>query len=559
MNISGLNNGLDLMQVKPSTQSNQALNSKNDNNKIDDKFSLILSKKSESNTDVKSKDLNDRKDDNKLDNTLSKLKEIKEQLDNKGDSLQKQVSEVFPKEKPEVIDSIVESIKQIIKEASDGDKGINSVLGESVSETQHKTDVDNSNFQGNNQADKDNAEDDVDKLVAILTMLLMGTSTQTNNETITTNVTSNNIKDSDTEGIESIKETLSNVKQMDLAVKEFASNAGKDVSSVASEQTNSKSIVTEIMKLLEKVDDAQTQGNLQLDDKAKESLQNLIETVVSGKPQEDKSLKSSADTKDIKQVILGLINLKNDTKANDVTQDSTNKDKTSANTNSLYVAANRFKTNESNVSIENSTKKINSDSNDGDKVLKSIIGDKDSNVQSKFSMMIDQLKNNTQAVATPKEQPVISRNTMITDIVKSIKYMEKLDVKELTLKTNPGNLGEITIKLTLDTNNMKATLTANTKEAFNLLNDNLKELQKSLSSNGIKIPEVSIELRNDNFNNPNRDPNSQAANFGFGSEQKENRRQGNSSTSGGVLSEDDISIEENNRQATINNNLNYLV
>nr|WP_243278045.1 flagellar hook-length control protein FliK [Clostridium yunnanense] len=137
--------------------------------------------------------------------------------------------------------------------------------------------------------------------------------------------------------------------------------------------------------------------------------------------------------------------------------------------------------------------------------------------------------------------------------------MEKLDVKELTLKTNPGNLGEITIKLTLDTNNMKATLTANTKEAFNLLNDNLKELQKSLSSNGIKIPEVSIELRNDNFNNPNRDPNSQAANFGFGSEQKENRRQGNSSTSGGVLSEDDISIEENNRQATINNNLNYLV
>jgi flagellar hook-length control protein FliK len=512
-----------------------------------------------------------------LDNTLSQLNQIKEQLDNKDDSLQKQVSEIFPEEKPEVIDSIVEAIKQIVKEVSDGDEYSNNLLGAAVNTTQDKTNVDNNNFQGNNQSDKANTEDDVNKLVAILAMFLMKNNTQVNDEntnnttnstvnkeattiTSTTNNTTNaTINNLNAEGMASTKEALSNVKLMDLAVKDFVSNSGKNDDFVTNAQIKSSSVVTEIMNLLEKVDDSQIQGNLQIDDKTKKNLQNLIETVVNDKTQADKSIKSSADTKDIKQVILDLINIKKDAKGNDLQQDGTNKDKITANVNSLYVTTNRFRANESNASVDNSTKKITSDSNDGDKVLKSIIGDKDSNVQTKFSMMMDQLKNNTQAVTTPNEQPVISRNTMITDIVKSIKYMEKLDVKELTLKTNPGNLGEITIKLTLDTNNMKATLTANTKEAFSLLNDNLKELQKSLSSNGIKIPEVAIELRNDNYNNPNRDQNSQAANFGFGSEQKENRRQGSGNRGDSNLLEDEISIEDNNRQATINNNLNYLV
>ncbi|GFZ30965.1 flagellar hook-length control protein [Clostridium zeae] len=558
MNISGVNNVLDLMQVNTSSQSNQAVNSKNESNQSDSKFSSILSKTAANKNDIKNNDVVDKSDDNKLDNTLSELKQIKEQLDNKGDSLQKQVSEIFPKEKTEVIDSIVDSIKQIIKEVSEGDKDINNLLGAPTNNTQDKTDVDNSNFQGNNQTDKDNVENDIDKLVAILTMFLMGNNTQVNNETTADATTSNNAKGSDSEGVLSIKEALSNVKLMDLAVKDFA-NKGQNIDSEASVQAKSSSIVTEIMSLLEKVDDSQTQGAIQLDSKTKENLQNLIETVVNDKPQEEKSLKTNADTKDVKQVILDLINIKNNVKESDLQKDGTNKDKVSANVNNLYVAANRFRTNESNVTVDNSTKKLTSDSNDGDKLLKSIIGDKDNNVQSKFSMMVDQIKNNTQAVATPNEQPVINKNTMINDIVKSIKYMEKLDVKELTLKTNPGNLGEITIKLTLDTNTMKATLTANTKEAYGLLNDNLKELQKSLSSNGIKIPEVAIELRNDNYNNPNRDPNSQAANFGFGSEQKENRNQGNSSRGGSNSSDDEISIEDNTRQATINNNLNYLV
>ncbi|GFP77092.1 flagellar hook-length control protein FliK [Clostridium fungisolvens] len=556
MNISGINNVLDLMQVSPSNQSNQAVNNKNYSDQSDSKFSSILSKTAANKTDVNSKDLDEKSDGSKLDNTLSQLKQIKEQLDNKGDSLQKQVSEIFPEQKPEVIDSIVDSIKQIIKEVSEGDKDINNFLGATVNTTQDKAEVDNSNFQGNNQSDKDKTGNDVDKLVAILAMFLMGNNTQVNNETTTADA---NNKSSDAEVVSSIKEAVSNTKLIDLTVKDFASNNSQNIDSSASAQTKSSNIVTEIMNLLGKVDDSQTQGPLQLDNKTKENLQNLIETVVNDKPQDDKSLKSTVDTKDIKQVILELINIKNNVKESDLQQDGTNKEKTSANVNNLYVAANRFRTNENNVSVDNSTKKITSDSIDGDKLLKSIIGDKDSNVQSKFSMMVDQMKNNTQAVATPNEQPVINRNTMINDIVKSIKYMEKLDVKELTLKTNPGNLGEITIKLTLDTNSMKATLTANTKEAFSLLNDNLKELQKSLSSNGIKIPEVAIELRNDNYNNPNRDPNSQAANFGFGSEQKENRNQGNGNRGNSNLSEDDISIEDNNRQATINNNLNYLV
>jgi hypothetical protein len=105
---------------------------------------------------------------------------------------------------------------------------------------------------------------------------------------------------------------------------------------------------------------------------------------------------------------------------------------------------------------------------------------------------------------------------------------------------------------------MKYTITANTKEEYSILNDNLRDLKKSLEASNIKIPEVSIELRNDNYNNPNRNQNSQMSNFGFGSEQKENRQK-NTNDNSSKIEDDDINISENSRQAILNNNLNHLV
>jgi len=74
--------------------------------------------------------------------------------------------------------------------------------------------------------------------------------------------------------------------------------------------------------------------------------------------------------------------------------------------------------------------------------------------------------------------------------------MEQNDMKEMTVKLMPRELGEIVIKLTMQNGLMKANITASNKEAYNLLNSNIQDLNKLIGNEEIKIQNVTINIYN---------------------------------------------------------------
>lgn len=88
----------------------------------------------------------------------------------------------------------------------------------------------------------------------------------------------------------------------------------------------------------------------------------------------------------------------------------------------------------------------------------------------------------------------VNAANLADDLIKDVKLMVTDAVKELTVKVNPGNLGQITITLTEENGVMKANLKADSKEAVQLLIQNTEEIKKQLDSQNMKIQEVNIEL-----------------------------------------------------------------
>ncbi|MBC2582131.1 flagellar hook-length control protein FliK [Clostridium sp. DJ247] len=95
------------------------------------------------------------------------------------------------------------------------------------------------------------------------------------------------------------------------------------------------------------------------------------------------------------------------------------------------------------------------------------------------------------------EKMVINKNNFNADMIKSLKYMETNNIKDLTIKITPKELGEIAINITMESGVMKATITASNKEAYNLLNTNLQDITNKLQNNDIKIQNLSLNLYND--------------------------------------------------------------
>lgn len=100
----------------------------------------------------------------------------------------------------------------------------------------------------------------------------------------------------------------------------------------------------------------------------------------------------------------------------------------------------------------------------------------------------------------PQEQPVIAKNNFNMDFVKTIKFMDVNNVQELSVKIIPRDLGEIVIRLTMDNGVMKANITAQNKETYNLLNSQLPAISNQLSEQNMTIQSFSLSLGNgENF------------------------------------------------------------
>lgn len=182
----------------------------------------------------------------------------------------------------------------------------------------------------------------------------------------------------------------------------------------------------------------------------------------------------------------------------------------------------------------------------GDELLKNLASDKSSdngdlkinNLMARFNVM---KSDNTTVV---KEPNVINQKNFAGDIIKTLKYMDINNIKEMTVKINPKELGEVLINVTMESGVMKATISASNKEAYNLIQGNLQDINARLNSSEVKVSNLSLNIYNDDTT------------FYRNESGRENNQQNNSKRNDSVSS---ISIDdEDSEDYTLDGNVNRL-
>ncbi|MHB9941118.1 flagellar hook-length control protein [Clostridium sporogenes] len=204
------------------------------------------------------------------------------------------------------------------------------------------------------------------------------------------------------------------------------------------------------------------------------------------------------------------------------------------------------------VEEETDSSNLKENTSKEDKLLKGLLEDKQQSAGEKINKAVNfmsHLKNSTDINELSSKEAlgnlVINKNTMNADIIKSIKYMELNNVKDLTVKIMPKELGEVFIKLTMEGGIMKANIGATTKEAYNLLNSNMQLIEDKLQNSGIKVQELSLNIYNED-----------TTFFKQGNEKGKNSNPSKSGNKENLLSVDEIPEEEN--ISTIDGNVNIL-
>lgn len=111
-----------------------------------------------------------------------------------------------------------------------------------------------------------------------------------------------------------------------------------------------------------------------------------------------------------------------------------------------------------------------------------------------FMAQFNNVKGDNIAAKNGIQELTLNKTTFNSDIIKTVKYMELNNIKQLTVKITPKELGEITINLTMEDGKMKAALTASNKDAYNILNSNLQDLSNKFENNDIKVQGFSLNL-----------------------------------------------------------------
>ncbi|PRR83978.1 Flagellar hook-length control protein FliK [Clostridium vincentii] len=144
-------------------------------------------------------------------------------------------------------------------------------------------------------------------------------------------------------------------------------------------------------------------------------------------------------------------------------------------------------------SNQNNSRTLNEEISKETKLLSSILDDGDEKENNKFSLIVDRLGTQTTKQIMP-EPTVINKESIATDVIKNVKLMVTNNIKELTVKINPGQLGEITIKIIEEGGVMKANLKASSRETYHLLSQQLGDIKKNLGEQNIKIQEVNVSI-----------------------------------------------------------------
>lgn len=100
----------------------------------------------------------------------------------------------------------------------------------------------------------------------------------------------------------------------------------------------------------------------------------------------------------------------------------------------------------------------------------------------------------TIGTAAVDEPIVMTKSNLNNDVIKAITYMDQNEIKDLTVKIYPKELGEVTISVVMEQGALKAMVKATSKEAVDLLAAGLGEINDKISSQNIKIESVNIGL-----------------------------------------------------------------
>lgn len=147
------------------------------------------------------------------------------------------------------------------------------------------------------------------------------------------------------------------------------------------------------------------------------------------------------------------------------------------------------------VKKENLSKESNPDTEKEDKILKSILSDGEDTKIARFSLLPSKIT--TGNVEATTNSSTITKETFVQDLVKTVKYMNTNNLKELTVKINPKELGEVVIKIVQSEGVLKATIKAQTSETYSLLSQNANDIKKQLGDQNIRIEQVDISLNED--------------------------------------------------------------
>lgn len=181
-------------------------------------------------------------------------------------------------------------------------------------------------------------------------------------------------------------------------------------------------------------------------------------------------------------------------------KDNTGKDKVSVE----IKPEDKIVAKEEKIAIENENSKNTSNGDlkkslsSEEKLLEKLIGEKEDGKLTKVNQFMNAFNNSKISLEEVKnvDKLLINKVTFSEDIVKSIRFMELNNIKDLTVKINPKHLGEVIINLTMEQEAMRAQLKASNKDTVALLNANLKDITEKLNEN-IKIQQVEVAIYSD--------------------------------------------------------------
>ena len=211
---------------------------------------------------------------------------------------------------------------------------------------------------------------------------------------------------------------------------------------------------------------------------------------------------------------------------------------------------NNSNSNKDDSSKNESNLKENVSTSKEDKFLNKLLNKDESLDRINLFSIRNQLQTQSVNTAQASNNTTINSISFTNDLIQDVKFMVSNALKELTVKINPGNLGQMTISLIEENGVMKANLKATSKETVELLVQNLADIKKQLADQNLKIADVNIELYQDDttfFKQKDFE----------GEMQREHNGQVKNSESNGVdsIAEEELAEEE---MASDDNSINFL-